>query len=90
MSDPNYDGLCGIPLDAALRGGLKIRCNLSIGHCGDHSWKKHESQFFISSFCGRGTPEKPIQRILRKMKEEKEEEYWKSKGYGNTEEQIDW
>ena len=83
MSDPNYDGLCGIPLPAPQRGGTYLRCRLEMGHHGDHDWKKYESQFFISSFCGRGTPEKPIQRILRKMKEEQEEEYWKSKSIGD-------
>jgi len=84
MNDPDYDGLCGIPLNAALRGGLKIRCNLPMGHHGDHSWKKYERHFYISSYCGRHKPEKPIQRILRKMKEEQEEDYWKKKGYGRT------
>ena len=82
MSDPNYDGLCGIPLGAALRSGVYLRCKLPMGHSGD--WKKHESRFYISSFCGRHKPEKPIQRILRKMKEEQEEKYWQDKGYGRT------
>lgn len=70
MSNPDYDGLCGVPLPHPQRGGTYLRCRLPMGHHGDHDWKKYEDSFFIRSYCGIKDREKPIQRILRKLEEE--------------------
>lgn len=47
MSNPAFDGLCGIPLPHAIRGGTYIRCTYDINHSGEHSWKKYEDQLCI-------------------------------------------
>lgn len=47
MSDPHYDGLCGIPSFFQDQGGRHFRCQHEMGHGGDHSWKRYESQFRI-------------------------------------------
>lgn len=46
MSDPTYDGLCGIPSFFTV-DGRHFRCKLEMGHGGDHDWKKHEHHFHI-------------------------------------------
>ena len=43
MSDPAYDGLCGIPAPFAIH----YRCRFEMGHLGDHDWEKHRAKFFI-------------------------------------------
>ncbi len=47
MSDPRYDGLCGIASPFTTRDGLHLRCKFEMGHGGDHDWKKYEGQFTI-------------------------------------------
>ena len=49
MSDPTYDGLCGIPSHFTDNGGRHLRCKFELGHGGDHEWEKHRSQFQL---CG--------------------------------------
>lgn len=39
MSDPAYDGLCGIPALYPTSEGRYVRCRYDFGHHGDHSWK---------------------------------------------------
>jgi len=42
LSDSPYDGLCGIPCRAPIRGGTHLRCTYEPDHGGEHSWKRHE------------------------------------------------
>jgi hypothetical protein len=55
------DGTCGIIAPFAS-SDLQIQCQYELGHHGDHSWKKYQKQFMISSHCG---PD------LERIKEEK-------------------
>jgi hypothetical protein len=43
MSDPTYDGLCGIPCIY----NVLHRCMYEIGHGGDHSWANKKTHLVI-------------------------------------------
>ena len=75
MSDPNYDGLCGIPLPAPLEDGSFLRCRLDVGHYGDHDWKKHERSFFIGGVCYHRDFDKEQFKKLVLMSAEEYEEF---------------
>jgi hypothetical protein len=47
VSNPTFDGLCGIPSPFTTRDGLHLRCKFEMGHGGDHDWKKYKAQFRI-------------------------------------------
>jgi hypothetical protein len=49
VSNSTDDGLCGIPSRFTTRDGLHLRCSFEMGHGGDHSWKKYQSQFTITA-----------------------------------------
>ena len=51
MSDPAYDGLCGIPSSARLTGGGYLRCRYEFGHAGEHSWQGRENKIRIGDVC---------------------------------------
>ena len=53
MTDPAYDGLCGIPSLFTLWDGTRLRCKYEMGHGGDHDWKKYERQFVIQGGISR-------------------------------------
>lgn len=61
MSDPNFDGKCGIPFRFETRGGY-LRCMHDMGHSGEHSWKKYESQFTIAGSYIENNVEELIRR----------------------------
>lgn len=63
MSDPAYDGLCGVPCPVPQRGGTYLRCRLPFGHGGKgHDWEKHKYGFRI---CG-GTFLRPPKYVPKK------------------------
>lgn len=70
MSDPNYNGLCGIPLPHPQTGGTYIRCGLPLGHHGEHDWKKHEHHFYVSSYCGSRDDMHSFKNVILMSKEE--------------------
>jgi len=72
MSDPQYDGLCGIPLPHPQRGGTFIRCRLGLGHHGDHDWKKYVKYFYIQAYCPRRTWANVMRRLILMSPEEYE------------------
>ncbi len=49
MSDPQYDGLCGIPLPHSYGGGLYLRCTYEPDHTGEHSWKRYQHHFRVTA-----------------------------------------
>jgi hypothetical protein len=62
VSDPTYDGLCGVPCPSPLRDGRYLRCRLSLGHGGAHDWAKHLEQLAIA---GGIRLEEVVERALR-------------------------
>jgi hypothetical protein len=47
VSDPFYDGLCGVPARFTMWDGTHLRCKFEMGHGGDHDWEKHRDKFVI-------------------------------------------
>lgn len=47
MSDPAYDGLCGIPYPISIGGGIYLRCRYDLHHEGEHDWEKYRNAFQI-------------------------------------------
>lgn len=62
MSDPNFDGKCGIPFRVPTRGGQYLRCQHDMGHAGDHSWVKYEDQFILHGCTHRTSLDELIRR----------------------------
>jgi len=47
VSDPAYDGLCGIASTFTDWKGNRFRCKYEMGHGSDHEWEKYRLQFVI-------------------------------------------
>lgn len=56
MSDPAYDGLCGMPSTARLTGGGYLRCQHEFGHGGEHSWVGRENKIRVGGVCNAADP----------------------------------
>jgi hypothetical protein len=72
MSDPRYDGLCGIPCPAPLADGRYLRCKLGLAHDGDHDWANVASRLVIKieSSCTYPEPVPPRRCFCTAVRDE--------------------
>ena len=80
MSDPNFDGLCGIPWRYPLQDGSYIRCRLYAGHHGKHDWEKYPEDQRAKVFrITPGVPSRTYGNIMKRLVLMKPEEYARHK-----------